>query len=122
MMATTISHCLKKNNSLQVLNISYNIISNSALINIGKGLQVNTALKMLDISYNKISDDGVCTFSDYLKKRNNLQNLRISWNNGIYFAIDTTVKSCAMCKMSLGDAGTILLSAFLYSNTNLQKN
>ena len=59
-------------------------------------------LQILDVSYNKISDDGVTAFSDYLKKRNRLQQLRISWNDDIYLVLDFMVQSCTMSKMKLG--------------------
>ena len=119
--AVAIGECLKNNSTLQELNMSHNKLSNDGIINIGKALQINSTLRLLDISYNKISDNGVITFSDHLKRKSRLRELRISWNHhDIYLVLDFMVHSCAMCEMSLGDTGVILISALLFSNTNIQ--
>ena len=126
-IGTVISDCLRKNNSLQELNLSYNVMFNDETISIAEALQVNTTLKILDISHTKnITSDGVCAFSDHLKKRNNIQLLRISWNDSSYLAFNSMDQSCDTCRMNLGDAGAILISALLYGkllygNINMHK-
>ena len=117
----TISNCLKKTASLQELNMSYNIMPNHFLVNIGVALQVNKTLQVLDISNNEMFDDGILNFSNYLKENNNLQKLKISWNKDIYLDLDSTIHSCAMSEMKLGDTETILISAFLVSSNNITK-
>ena len=115
-----VSSCLKSN-SLKELNLSYNKVPNSGIIDICKALQMNVTLQLLDISYNKIFDESILTFSDYLKEKNTLQKLRISWNNDICLSLDSMVQSCAISKMRLGDTGAILVSAFLYRNSIIQE-
>ena len=119
--AIALSECLKDNNTLQELNMSHNEVSNHGIINIGKALNINTTLRLLDISYNETSDCGVIVFSECLKKKNNVKKLKISLNNGICIFLDFMVQSCTMHKMSLGDTGAILISAYIYSNHNIQK-
>ena len=119
--AIAISEGLKDNSTLQELNMSHNRVSDNGIINIGKTLLTNTVLQILDISYNIISDDGVTAFSDYLKKRNKLRELRISWNDDIFLVLDFMVQSCTMSIMNLGNTGAILISAFFYGSTNIQK-
>ena len=100
--------------------MSHNEVRNNGIINLGKTLQTNTMLQILDISYNKISDDGVTAFSDYLKK-SKLRELRISWNYYIYLVLDFMIQSCTMSKMNLGNTGTILISALLSGNSYTYK-
>ena len=119
--AVAICECLKGNNVLQELNMSHNKVSNHGIVNIGEALQISAKLRLLDISHNQISDDGIFIVCYYLKKRNRFEELRISWNDGICIVLDFMVQSCTMCKMNLGDTGTILVSALLYNNTNMQK-
>ena len=120
--AIAFSECLKNNNTLQELDISYNEVSNGGIINIGKSLHINTTLRHLDISYNNTSDDGVIAFSEYLKNRSNVKKLRMSLNNNsTCVVLDFMVQSCTMRKISLGDTGGILVSAYIHRNNNIQK-
>ena len=118
----TVSHNLKKNSSLQELNMSHNLISNPVLLTIGVGLQENTTLRVLDTSINKITDDGIPAFSNYIKNNSKLQKLRILWNEDDHLVdLNFMFQSCTMCKMNLSDTETILISAFLFSSVNITK-
>ena len=111
------------------LDISYNdksdvgavSISDSLpeLTNIDKALQKK--LQILDISHN-ISDSGVLTFIDYLidNKKNTFHQLRISWSDTVLDLI-FNVTSLNVCKKRLGNTGAIVVSKFLYYNTNILK-
>ena len=118
--ATAIAECLKHNNTLQELNMSHNVVSDNGIVNISKALQENMALQIIDISSNEISDDGVCAVGNYLSKGIKLHNFTISWN-GIYLFLDFMVQSCVISRKKFGDSGATLISAVLYSNTNIQK-
>ena len=108
-------------NRLKELNLSHNRMSNYGALNIGKALKINETLQLLDISHNELSDDEILTFSHYLKYDKTLHQLKISWNNDTYLVLDSILQSCTLSKMRLGDTGAILVSAFLYCNTNIQK-
>ena len=71
----TVGNCLKKNSSLQELNMSHNLISNPEL----NMSQINV-IQTLNVSSNSISDNGAIAISEYLKINNTLKELDISDN------------------------------------------
>ena len=75
--AVAIGECLKNNNTLQELNMSYNKVSDSS---ISGALKIYITLK-IHISHNIISDDGAVAISDCLTINNTLQELTLSWNS-----------------------------------------
>ena len=111
---TTIRDSLIENNSLQELNLSYNIMSNDGAVNIGKALQVNTTLQVLDISYNKITDDGACAFADYLKNNYALQDLNMAANEITIEGVITILKNIS------SKLGTLNLSHNIISKSELE--
>ena len=117
--AVAISKCLEDNGTLQELNMSHNKISNEGISNISKVLQTNAALQSLDVSYNEISREGISAFCYDLKMKKGLKEFRISWNGGISVLFDFMAYSCTAYKISLCDTGAVLISAFLYSSTNI---
>ena len=121
-IGTVIGDCLIKNNSLQELNLSYNMISDDEVVSIGEALQANTTLQTLDISNNKkVTSDGIHAFGDCLRKGINLQLLRISLNDLNYITFDSMLNSTDMCNKKLGDIGAIFISTFLCGNGSMHK-
>ena len=118
--ALVLSNYLKDKSTIQELNISNNKISDNGIKSIAKALQVNFTLQVFDISHNELSDDGVKVFSSYLKANSTLQELTISWINN-YLLLNSMEQGYKMCKMNFGDAGAILISAFLHNNTKIQQ-
>ena len=119
--ALLFSDYLKGTSTIQQLNMSHNKVSNNGILSIAKALQANNSLQMFDISHNKLSCSGVVDFSEYLKDNRTLQKLRMSWINGNDLLLDSTEHFYSMCKMNFSDTEVILISAFLYHNTNLQQ-
>ena len=119
--ALLFSDYLKGKNTIQELNMSHNKVSNNGILSIAKALQANNSLQMFDISHNKLSCSGVVDFSECLKDNRTLQKLRMSWINGNDLLLDSTEQFYSMCKMSFSNTEVILISAFLYHNTNLQQ-
>ena len=137
---TKISEALQLNTSLQILDISHNIICNDGAIAIIKSLKyyesnnkvtrkegvtnqgINCTLQKLDISYNNVSSHGIIALSKYLKTNETLQTLTVSWKGGrcpiVLGSINTL---CSMCNKHLDNSGAILISAFLSRNHTLQK-
>ena len=75
-----LSECLKEDDTLQELNLSYNKITSEGAKMIGKTIKENKRLQKLEISGNSISDDGAAAISDGLKCNISLQELDMSWN------------------------------------------
>ena len=119
--ALLFSDYLKGTSTIQELNMSHNKVSNNGILSIAKALQANNSLQMFDISHNKLSCNGVVDFSECLKDNRTLQKLRMSWLNGNDLLLDSTEHFYGMCNMSFSDTEAILISAFLYHNTNLQQ-
>ena len=76
-----ISDALKSNNSLQILRISGNNIISEGATKIADAIKMNKTLQELYIRGNNISYDGAAAISDALKSNNSLQILDISENN-----------------------------------------
>ena len=72
-----ISDFLKKNNTVQELIMSNSMISDSQISEV---VQINTTLRKVSISNCDISDDGVVVISESVKKNDNLKELDISHN------------------------------------------
>ena len=81
-----LSECLKKDNTLQELNLSQDFWTSEKITSdeakmIGEAIKVNkTLLQKLDIKGNSISDDGAAAISDGLKCNISLQELNMSFN------------------------------------------
>ena len=98
-----IAEALKVNNTLQKLNISYNISFTDGAdgaIAFSECLKTNTVLIELDISWNNIRHEGAIAIAEALKVNNTLQKLKISWDK-------------------IGDNGAIIFSECLKANTTL---
>ena len=106
---SSISECLKINNTLYKLNLSSNSITDKVAKGLGEAIQVNTTLQELNISKNWISKEGVmriveaCTINrtlhklvcthnnlsksgladinEYIRKENAVQIFDASWNS-----------------------------------------
>ena len=76
-----LSECLKEDDTLQELNLSYNKITSEGAKMIGEAIKENKILQKLDICGNSISDDGAAAISDGLKCNISLQELNMSSNN-----------------------------------------
>ena len=76
-----LSECLKEDNTLQELDLSYSRITSKGARLIVEAIKVNKTLKKLDIKVNSISDNGATAISDGLKSNNSLQELNMSSNH-----------------------------------------
>ena len=75
-----LSECLKEDDTLQELNLSWNKITSEGAKMIGEAIKENKILQKLDIHGNSISDDGAAAISDGLKCNISLQELNMSFN------------------------------------------
>ena len=81
--AIEIASALKQNNTLTLLNLNNNNISNEGAKAIAKALKKNTTLYELDLRYNNIEDTGAIEIANALKinttvKIDILKNVKIS--------------------------------------------
>ena len=124
-----LSECLKEDDTLQELNMSYNKITNEGAKMIGEAIKVNKTLQKLCINDNSISDDGAAAISDGLKYNNSLQELDISWNKitkeGIKLIaeaikVNTTLHTLNLYQYSINGAlscNMTVLTAVYHNNT-----
>ena len=125
-----LSECLKEDDTLQELNMSFNKITSEGAKIIGEAIKVNKTLQKLDIRGNSISDDGTAAISDGLKYNISLQELNISLNkitnegaNMIAEAIKVNkiLKKLYIRGNSISDDGAAAISDGLKCNISLQK-
>ena len=76
----SISSCLKHNRTIQYLTMVHTKINNNVVV-IAEAIQINQTLLVLDVSYNEITYIGAIAIGDALKHNNQLQELNISYNN-----------------------------------------
>ena len=124
-----LSECLKEDDTLQELNMSYNKITNEGAKMISEAIKVNKTLQKLNISENSISDDGAAAISDGLKCNSSLQELNISWNKitkeGIKLIaeaikVNTTLHTLNLYQYSINGAlscNMTVLTAVYHNNT-----
>ena len=134
------SECLKKDDTLQELNLSYayarfywganHEITSEEATKIGKAIKVNITLQKLDISHNSISDDGAVALSDGLKYNISLQKLNISYNKitnegvkmiGEAIKVNKTLQKLDISHNSISDDGVAAFSDGLKCNNSLQE-
>lgn len=93
-------NALAHNHCLQVLDLSYNEISDEGSACFENVLARNTTLKSLDISFNNISFVGMEAFGNGLTETETLEELNLAWNG-------------------LGDTGAFCIGSVLSDNTSL---
>ena len=132
-----LSECLKKDNTLQELNLSQdfwtseNITSDEAKM-IGEAIKVNKTLQKLDINNNSISDDGAAAISDGLKCNISLQELYMSNNMitsegakmiGEAIKVNTTLHTLNLRQYNINDRlsfNMTVLTAVSHNNTLME--
>ena len=124
-----LSECLKEDDTLQKLNLSWNNIISEEARMIGEAIKVNTTLQKLDIHSNSISDDGAAAISDGLKCNISLQELKMSRNKitseGAKFIaeaikVNTTLHTLDLWQQGINDAlsfNMTVLTAVYHNNT-----
>ena len=80
--AIAVSKYLRRNSTLEKLDMSKTKISSEGAKYIAEAIQVNTTLEQLDVPYNLVVDGGAAAISDGLRGNTTLQELNIS-HNGI---------------------------------------
>ena len=100
--AITLAKVLKKNRTLQQLNVSVNSIGAGGATALAEMLKENRALQKLDVSHNSIGEGGATALAEMLKENRTLQQLGVSWN-------------------SIGDGGATALAEMLKENRTLQQ-
>ena len=124
------SDCLKEDDTLQELNMSWNKITNEEARMIGEAIKVNKTLQILDISVNSISDDGAAAISDGLKCNISLQELDMSYNKitnegakmiGEAIKVNKTLQKLGLRHNSISDDGVAAISDGLKFNISLQE-
>ena len=125
-----LSECLKEDDTLQELNLSWNRITSEGAKMIGEAIKENKILQKLDISHNSISDDGVAAISDGLKCNISLQELNLSYNMitsegakmiGEAIKVNKTLQKLDICDNSISDDGVAAISDGLKCNISLQE-
>ena len=125
-----LSECLKEDDTLQELNMSYNKITNEGAKMIGEAIKVNKTLQKLDINHNSISDDGAAAISDILKCNSSLQELNVSWNKitnegakmiGEAIKVNKTLQKLNINNNRISDDGAAAISDGLKCNSSLQE-
>ena len=114
--AEVLGCCLVDNRDIKALDLSFDGLTCVGISKIIDTLNLNSMLDYLDISYYNLSDDGIITISGSLRNNKTLQKLIILWNNN-RIALSGSVQSYDVSKMGYGDAGAILVSAFLRNST-----
>ena len=130
-----LSECLKKDNTLQELNLSQDFWTSEKITSyeakmIGEAIKVNKTLQKLDINNNSISDDGAAAISDGLKCNISLQELYMS-NNMITsegakmiaeaIKVNKTLQKLDINNNSISDDGAVAISDGLKCNISLQE-
>ena len=132
-----LSECLKKDNTLQDLNLSWDLftseqnkITSDEVKMIGETIKVNETLKKLNIYRNNISDDGATAISDGLKCNISLQELNMSSNKitsegakmiAEAIKVNTTLQKLNIADNSISDDGATAISDGLKCNILLQE-
>ena len=132
-----LSECLKKDNTLQDLNLSWDIftseqnkITSDEAKMIGEAIKVNKTLQKLNITNNNISDDGATAISDGLKYNISLQELNMSRNNitsegakmiGEAIKVNKTLQKLDIYHNNVSDDGATAISDGLKCNNSLQE-
>ena len=129
-----LSECLKKDNTLQDLNLSQSLLSIEITSDeakmIGEAIKVNKTLKKLDVYHNSISDDGAAAISDGLKCNISLQELNMSLNKitsegakmiGEAIKMNKILQKLDICSNSISDDGAAAISDGLKCNISLQE-
>ena len=110
------------NSSLCELIFSHNKVTDTGILHIAKSTEVCTTLQLLDISQNDISEFGITSLCSSLKSNTSLLTLIISLpkTKGVIY-VNGEGSVCNMANKQLGDTGAQIVSALLYSNTNVIK-
>ena len=125
-----LSECLKEDDTLQELNMSWNEITSEGAKMIGEAIKVNKILKKLYIHGNSISDDGAAAISDGLKYNISLQELNMSSNKitsegakmiGEAIKVNKILKKLDIHGNSISDNGAAAISDGLKFNISLQE-
>ena len=127
--ALVLSEFLEVNNSIRVLELSWNTISSKAIKQIINAIQFNTTLQMLDISSNNISDDGAVAISKCLTCNKVIKVLDISKNNiakgieiiGYSIQENTVLQDMYLFNNKMCDDDVVAFSKCLTKNSTLQK-
>ena len=110
------------NCSLCELMLSHNTITDAGILYIAKSIEVNTTLRILDISQNCVSKSGILSLCDSIKSNTSLLTLTVSLpENKDVIKINGEGPTCNMANKNMGDSGAQIVSALLYSNTNVVK-
>ena len=122
-----LSECLKEDDALQELNLSYNKITNEGAKMIGEAIKVNKTLQKLYINNNSIFDDGAAAISDGLKHNISLQELNMSCNKiGAKMIVEAikvnkTLQKLHIRSNSISDDGAAAISDGLKHNISLKE-
>ena len=132
-----LSECLKKDNTLQELNLSQDVwtseqnkITSDETKMICEAIKVNKTLQKLYINNNSISDDGAAAISDGLKCNISLQELYMSNNKitsegakmiGEAIKVNKTLQKLDINGNSISDDGAAAISDDLKCNISLQE-
>jgi len=121
---------LKSNNSLSILNLSYNSLGKLGTKKIVKGLKGNSSIKELNLSTNIIGDKGAKYIKNLLSQNKTLTKLDISGNaftdTGISKIAEGLAKNKTLNTLDLSlnhitDQGVETIIKSLESNTTLTK-
>ena len=125
-----LSECLKEDDTLQELDLTFNKITSEEVRMIGEAIKVNTTLQKLNIHDNSISDDGAAAISDGLKCNISLQELDMSYNKitsegakmiGEAIKVNATLQKLGIHVNSISDDGAAAISDGLKCNISLQE-
>ena len=120
---------LQVNQSLQLLNLSGNLIGDAGAQFLGAALQVNQSLQSLYIESNQISGTGAQALGAALQVNQSLQSLYF-WHNhidaagaqalGVALQVNQSIQLLNLSGNLIGDAGAQFLGAALQVNQSLQ--
>ena len=114
--AGAISECLKDNNNiLRQLHMSHNQVSDFGITKISEALQLNTSLQILDISHNIICNDGAIAIIKSLKSYES--NDKVTGKEGVTNqGINCTLQKLDISYNNVSSHGIIALSKYLETN------
>ena len=122
--------CLKEDNTLQELNLTWNNITNEGAKKIAEAIQVTKTLQILSLNRKEISDNGAAAISDSLKINVSLQELRLGYNNittegakkiAEAIQVTKTLQILTLNRNEISDDGAAAISDSLKINVSLQE-
>eukprot|EP00039_Didymoeca_costata_P002572 m.61166 g.61166 ORF g.61166 m.61166 type:complete len:543 (-) comp11381_c0_seq2:210-1838(-) len=124
----SLTHAMRWNSTLQVLNLESNLINDEAIIPFAKILESNKCLQFLYLCYNQIGERGAQALGEALRKNSILEYLNLKDNNikdGIkYIAealkVNQGLHALYLYGNKLGNEGAAYLAEGLRENTVLE--